>query len=116
MGTHFENHGDAPVIVRLTKSPWRELGDTPMPRGHKFSLFQDEEATILGWLPDQEITATHTRTYAEVNLPQKLALGGLDGSLRSLRGSLATKRRSLLGVTVHFSPVSHDTWHYAKET
>lgn len=116
MGTHFENLGNLHVVVRLTKSPWRELGDTPMPKGHKFSLFQDEEATILGWLPNQEITATHTRTRAEVHIPQKVVIDGLDGSLRSLRGRLAVKQRSLLGVTVRFSPVSQDTWHYTDES
>lgn len=115
MGIHFYNGKEAAITVRLTKSPWREQGDTVMPKGHRFSLFQDEEAVILGWLGDQEVLATHTRTRAEVHTPQKMAVEGLDGTPRSLKRFLAAKQKSLAGVSVSFSPVSLDTWHYTNE-
>ena len=115
MGIHFYNGKEAAITVRLTKSPWRETGDTVMPKGHRFSLFQDEEAVILGWLGDNEVTAKHERTRAEVQTPQPITAGGLDGTPRSLKRFLAAKQKSLAGVSISFSPVSLDTWHYPSE-
>lgn len=115
MGTHFYNGKEAVITFRLTRSPWRELGDTQVPKGHRFSLFQDEEAVILGWLGNNEVTATHTKTRAEVRTPQPMIVDGLDGSPRSLRQFLAAKQKSLNGLAITFSPVSQDTWHYTKE-
>lgn len=115
MGTHFYNGKEAVITFRLTKSPWREPGDTQVPKGHRFSLFQDEEAIILGWLGNNEVTAIHTRARAEVRTPQPVIVDGLDGTPRSLRRFLAAKQRSIHGLTVSFSPVFQDTWHYPKE-
>lgn len=115
MGINFFNGKETAITIRLTKSPWRETGDTVMPQGHRFSLFQDEEAVILGWLGANEVTATHTRTRAEVHTPQPIAVDGLDGTPRSLKRFLASRQKSLHGVLVSFSPVSLDTWHYDQE-
>jgi hypothetical protein len=115
MGIHFYYGKGAPITIRLTKSPWRELGDTVMEQGHRFSLFQDEEAVILNWLGNNEVTARHERTRAEVQTPQPIIVGGLDGTPRSLKGFLAAKQKSLNGLAITFSAVSQDTWHYTDE-
>jgi len=115
MGINFFNGKESPITIRLIKSPWRETGDTVMPHGHRFTLFQDEEAVILGWLGNNEVTATHTKTRAEVHTPKPMIVDGLDQSPRSLKRFLASRHGTLSGVAVGFSPVSLDTWHYTDE-